>query len=161
MTDSKVALGRIDLDIAKAFDPEAGEEIDKRLDRVKQLFAIRKEMIAMELKTFDFRGSISRIFSSEGYRTYDDDISRWKEMKEIREQMAELHIDTTVIDTRITNIFGVPIHSSSLHTRQTLTPTGTSRDAAELSISRHSRSKPFNKLTFTEERRFCRARAYI
>lgn len=117
MTDSVADLARIHLDIAKAFDPEAGEEIDERLDRVKELSAIRKEMIAMELTIVNFRGSISRIFSSEGYETYDEDIARWKEMKEIRKQMAELHIDTTDIDTRMMNILEVPNPSPLLHNR--------------------------------------------
>ncbi len=107
MMDNDKDLARLDLDIANAFDPDSSEEIDKRLDRVKELSAIRKEMIAMKLNKVNFRGSVSRIFSSEGYVTYDDDMARWKELKEIREQMVELHIDTTVIDKRMMNVFEV------------------------------------------------------
>lgn len=100
-------IGSIDLDVARAFDSEAAEEIDKRLDRVEELTAVMEETKAMELKMMNFGANFSRIFSSEGYRTFDDDIGRWKELKEIREQMAELQIDTGFVDKRIMNIFEV------------------------------------------------------
>jgi hypothetical protein len=106
MMDCHRDIGSIDLDVAKAFDFEAAEEIDKRIERVEELTAVMEETKAMELK-MNFGASLSKIFSSEGYRTFDDDIARWKELKEIREQMAEMQIDTRFIDKRIMNIFEV------------------------------------------------------
>lgn len=79
---------RIDLDITNAFNHEAAKEIDDRLDAVEELTAIRKELTEMQLGSFSV-DIPSRIFSVQGYKTYGDDVAKWKELKAIRKEMQD------------------------------------------------------------------------
>lgn len=100
-------LSGIDLDIAMAFEPQAAEAIERRLHQLNELPTIRKDIMTMKLPPSQVKACISRIFSTEGYQMFEDDVARWKDLKKAWEQMTELRIDTSHIHRRLTTVFEV------------------------------------------------------
>lgn len=100
-------LARIDLDIAMAFELQAAEAIERRLHQVTELAIIKDEMMKMDLPASQFKACISRIFSTEGYQKFDDDVDRWKDLMKAWEQMTEVKIDTSHVRRRLTTVFEV------------------------------------------------------